>query len=456
MPRALATSPKILLQRTLARLNALFGRGLVISMSSILLIGLAVSMAAFMFLNTAAPRTLTISSGPVGSSFQRNAERYQKILAREGVALKILPSDGSSDNLKNLANPKGAADIGFVLGGEARDAKFDNLVSLGSVAFQPLMIFYTGAPRKLLSDFKGGRINIGPPGSGTHALALTLLKANGIVPGEGTRLDETDLTDPEKELRERRVDAVFLMSDSTATEAMRGLMRDQDVRLFSFVQADAYVRRIGTLNKLHLPRGALDFGKDVPPEDVYLIGPTVNLVARDSLHPALSDVLLEAAREVHGGPGIFRKRGEFPAPNEGEFRLSPDASRYYASGKTFLYRTFPFWLASLVARVLAFLVPLVLLLIPALKLAPAVYRWRIESRIYRWYRVLLDLERDAFAPSAGAERREELLRQLDHVEAAVNRILVPASFGDLFYGLRGHIEFVRRKLASDGTAPPAP
>lgn len=456
MPRALATSPKILLQRTLARLNALFGRGLVISMSSILLIGLAVSMAAFMFLNTAAPRTLTISSGPVGSSFQRNAERYQKILAREGVALKILPSDGSSDNLKNLANPKGAADIGFVLGGEARDAKFDNLVSLGSVAFQPLMIFYTGAPRKLLSDFKGGRINIGPPGSGTHALALTLLKANGIVPGESTRLDETDLTDPEKELRERRVDAVFLMSDSTATEAMRGLMRDQDVRLFSFVQADAYVRRIGTLNKLHLPRGALDFGKDVPPEDVYLIGPTVNLVARDSLHPALSDVLLEAAREVHGGPGIFRKRGEFPAPNEGEFRLSPDASRYYASGKTFLYRTFPFWLASLVARVLAFLVPLVLLLIPALKLAPAIYRWRIESRIYRWYRVLLDLERDAFAPSAGAERREELLRQLDHVEAAVNRILVPASFGDLFYGLRGHIEFVRRKLASDGTAPPAP
>lgn len=456
MPRALATSPKILLQRTLARLNALFGRGLVISMSSILLIGLAVSIAAFMFLNTAAPRTLTISSGPVGSSFQRNAERYQKILAREGVALKILPSDGSSDNLKNLANPKGAADIGFVLGGEARDAKFDNLVSLGSVAFQPLMIFYTGAPRKLLSDFKGGRINIGPPGSGTHALALTLLKANGIVPGESTRLDETDLTDPEKELRERRVDAVFLMSDSTATEAMRGLMRDQDVRLFSFVQADAYVRRIGTLNKLHLPRGALDFGKDVPPEDVYLIGPTVNLVARDSLHPALSDVLLEAAREVHGGPGIFRKRGEFPAPNEGEFRLSPDASRYYASGKTFLYRTFPFWLASLVARVLAFLVPLVLLLIPALKLAPAVYRWRIESRIYRWYRVLLDLERDAFAPSAGAERREELLRQLDHVEAAVNRILVPASFGDLFYGLRGHIEFVRRKLASDGTDLPAP
>jgi hypothetical protein len=45
-----------------------------------------------------------------------------------------------------------------------------------------------------------------------------------------------------------------------------------------------------------------------------------------------------------------------------------------------------------------------------------------------------------------AARREELLRQLDHIESAVNRIAIPASFGDMFYGLRGHIGFVRRNL----------
>jgi hypothetical protein len=95
--------------------------------------------------------------------------------------------------------------------------------------------------------------------------------------------------------------------------------------------------------------------------------------------------------------------------HEGEFRTSPDASRYYASGKSFLYRTFPFWLASLIARVLAVLVPLVLLLVPALKIAPAIYRWSIESRIYRWYRVLIELERGL---QAGDKRRAEVLRQL--------------------------------------------
>jgi len=442
------TSPKIYLSRALARLNALFGRGLVISMTSIVVIGLALSLAAFLFLNTAAPRTLTIASGPAGSSFQRYAERYQKILAREGVVLKILPSEGSSDNLKRLADAKAEIDIGFVLGGEAREAKFENLVSLGSVALQPLLVFHSGEPRQLLSEFKGRRINVGPPGSGTQTLALALLKANGIVAGDGTTIDQTDLEDPARELRDGKVDVVFLMSESTATTVMRNLMRDAGVHLFNFAQADGYVRRINTLSKLHLPRGTLDFGKDIPPHDVSLIGPTVQLVARESLHPALSDLLLEAAREVHGSPGLYRKRGEFPAAHEGEFRMSPDATRYYASGKSFLYRTFPFWMASLIARVLAVLVPIVLLLIPAMRIAPVVYRWRFESRIYRWYRVLLELEREALETELGAERREELLRQLDHIETAVNRIAIPAAFGDLFYALRGHIGFVRNNLTS--------
>ncbi len=440
------TSPKILLTRAWTRLIAVFGRGMVISVGSIVAVCLVASAAAFLFLNTAAPRTLTITSGPAGSTFYRNAERYQKILAREGVTLKILPSDGSPENLKRLADPKARVDIGFVLGGAAGDRSFDPLMSLGSVSYQPLMVFYRGEKRELLSQFKGKRLNVGPAGSGPHDLALALLKANGIVPGEGTVLDETDFEDPGKELRAGRVDAVFLMGDSTAGSVMRKLLRDGDVRLFSFVQTDAYVRRVKVLNKLLLPRGGLDLGADLPPEDVHLVGPTVQLIARDSLHPALSDLLLEAAREVHGPAGMFRKPGEFPVAQEGEFRISPDATRYYTSGKGFLYRTFPFWLASLVARVLALLVPVVLLLLPALKFAPMIYRWRVESRIYRWYQVLLELEREAFKPDVDAARREELLRQIDHIEAAVNRIVIPASFGDVFYSLRGHIDFVRHNL----------
>jgi len=447
------TSPKILVLRAWSRLNGFFGRGLVVSIGSIVLAGLAVALAAFLFLNTAAPRTLTISAGPPASSFHRTAERYQKILEREGVTLKILNSDGSNDNLRRLADPKQAVDVGFVLGGAAGKNSYDNLYTLGAINLQPLTVFYRGERRSLLSGFKGLRINIGPAGSGTHDLALAMLKLNGIAPGDGTTLDETDFEDPAKALAEDRVDVVFLMGDSTDRTVIRKMMRDGGVRLFSFEQADAYVRRIHTLNKLNLPRGSLDLGLDLPPEDIHLVGPTVQLVARDSLHPALSDLLLETAREIHGRPGLYRKAGEFPAAQEGEFHLSPEAARYYASGKTFLYRTFPFWLATLIARVLAFLVPIVLLLLPALRFAPMIYRWRVESRIYRWYQALLEVERQAQKDGISPERRQALLHEIDQIERAVNRIVVPASFGDLFYGLRTHIGFVRRNLVEshDGT-----
>ena len=91
-------------------------------------------------------------------------------------------------------------------------------------------------------------------------------------------------------------------------------------------------------------------------------------------------------------------------------------------------------------------IPLLVLLIPAVRVVPALYRWRMTSRIYRWYGALQKLERDALMPHADAQRREDLMRHLDQIERAVQRIDVPAAYGDLFYGLRGHIASVRESL----------
>ncbi|OIR17477.1 hypothetical protein GALL_25040 [mine drainage metagenome] len=435
------------LARKLAQLKAITGIGLFMSASGILLVALATGIAVLVFINSAPPTTITIASGPKGSSYQNNAEKYKTILAKQGITANIIPSEGSMDNLRMLSNPAIKVDVGFVMGGEVGSTDIEHLMSLGNVAYQPLMIFYRGKPKKLLSDFRRHRLDIDQEGSGTHTLALALLKANGIVPNDGTTLLSTG-DDPVKALLENRIDAVFLMSDSTSIDTIRALLHNPDVHLFNFTQAEGYTRRIEYLNMLEIPRGALDFGKDIPPADLNLVGPTVELIARDSLHPALSDVLLEAAQEVHGKPGLYKKRGEFPNPAEHEFRISKDASRYYASGKSFLYRTFPFWIASLISRALEAIVPVVILLVPALKIAPAVYRWRIRSRIYRWYRALLELERNAIRSSFDPARRDEFLQQLESIEDAANRIVVPAAFGDLLYELRLHINFVRGNLLS--------
>jgi len=422
------------------------GRGLPISLGLLLLLSLIAAVVAFVFLRSAPPTTLTLTSGPKGSSFANVAEQYRKILAREGVTLKILTSQGSRDNLARLEDRKQEVDVGFVVGGETTGHDTSHLVSLGSVSYQPMMIFYRGKPRTLISDFKQHRLDIGLEGSGASVLAQTLLDANGIKAGDGTQVGHRAPAESIQALKEGRIDAVFAMSDSTPTALMRELLRDEDVHLFNFVQAEGYTHRITYLNKLVLPRGAIDFGEDIPPENVTLVAPTVELIARDDLHPALSDLLLTAAREVHGRAGLYKKAGDFPSAIEHDFPISGDASRFYASGRSFLYRSFPFWIASLVERVLAIVVPMTIILVPGFKIAPAVFRWRVVSRIYRWYAVLQRIERDADAGPLDAERCDALLARLEHVETTVTRLSVPPAFGDLLYGLRSHIAVVRESL----------
>jgi hypothetical protein len=227
---------------------------------------------------------------------------------------------------------------------------------------------------------------------------------------------------------------------------MKGLLLTPGVRLLNFTQADGYARRISYLNKLELPQGSLDFGKDIPPSDVYIVGPTVELLARPNLHPALCDLLIEAAQEVHGSASLLKRKGEFPAPLEHDYPISPEASRYYKSGKSFFYRWLPFSLASIVNRVLVVFVPLLIVLIPGLRAIPAILKWRVRLQLYRRYRALLGVERE-LPGTLTRPQREQLLARLEEIEKSVNRMKVPASFADQFYGLRGDIAFVRERLS---------
>jgi len=435
---------------SLAKVQAVFaeffGLGRAVAIIVILLISLSTIFAVFWFFHSAPPDTIIITSGPEGSVYRTNAEKYAKILLRNGVKLKILSSEGSLENLQRLTDPSFRVDIGFVQGGVADGLKIDKLVSLGSIAHQPLLIFYRSAvPVDLLSELNGKRLAIGPPGSGTRTLALALLAANGIEPGGMTALVDLEAQDASKALLEGKVDAVFLMGDSAAVQTMRTLMRTPGIHLLNFSQAEGYTRRITYLKEVVLPRGSIDFGNDIPLRDVHLIGPTVELIARSNLHPALSDLLIEAAQEVHSPAGLLKRKDEFPTPLSYEFSISDDAARYYRSGKSFLYRSLPFWMASLVNRILVVFVPMVVLLIPGLRMIPALYRWRISLGIYRWYRALLSLEQELLTHME-PDKRQEVFSRLDYIERAVNNMKVPASFAEQFYVLRGHIDFVRSRL----------
>jgi hypothetical protein len=189
----------------------------------------------------------------------------------------------------------------------------------------------------------------------------------------------------------------------------------------------------------------IDFEANIPARDLTLVAPTTQLLARSDLHPALINLLLTAAKDVHKFGGEFEREGEFPTPKYLNFKLSPEAERFYKIGPPFLQRYLPFWIAILVSRLTMLLLPLFAVVLPLFKLMPLIYRWRMRSKIYRWYSKLRTFDPERHKEEATG-RLQEYLVKLDGIEEKVSNISVPLSYSEELYHLRMHIDLLRSKL----------
>jgi hypothetical protein len=189
----------------------------------------------------------------------------------------------------------------------------------------------------------------------------------------------------------------------------------------------------------------IDLQRDLPQSDVNLIAPVANLVATHELHDAFIPLLLEAAIKSHEAGGLVTDPGKQPSLDGSEFRPNAIARHYIKYGPSFFQKYLGFWIASLIARTKIMLVPLLVLLIPLVKLAPPVYRWRIRSRIYRWYALLRRI--DQSLRTSGEDELQDFLQKLNAVERELGEVTVPLSYMEEFYHLRQHIDLVKRRLA---------
>jgi len=416
---------------------------------------------ALRFVDPPPPGIFVISTASAGSPYHRYAERYKATFARNGVRLDVRESEGSFANLKALADSASGVSAGFVQGGLASSKDTPGLLSVGRVAYEPLWVFYGGSGKlERLTDLKGKRILVGPAGGGTSGLALRLLAANGIT-GETATLINRELPDYVDMLAKGEADAGFLVLAAEARTIQR-LLRAPNVRLLSFANAEAYTQRFPFLSRLVLREGVVDFAANIPPADTALIATTTAVLVRGDAHPALVNLLAQALHEVHGQPAtgdgneaqLFQHVGEFPIANDPEFALSEEARRVYRSGAPFLQRYVPFWVATMVDRLLVSLVVLVPVLIPLVRFAPQIYNWRVRRRIIYWYGELKSLEAAGKRASTPQDRAAQLA-ELDRIEAAVGNIPVPLGFSDRLYDLRLHIEAARRRLMAGMTRPAA-
>lgn len=396
---------------------------------------------AYQFIKPAPPDRVVMATGSVDGAYHGFARRYARYLAGEGIELVLRPTAGSVENLSLLR--AGEVSLAMIQGGvEGEPGEGQALASLGSLYYEPLWLFHRAdiAPTQL-RELAGMRLAVGARGSGTRVLAEALLRENGLAEAGGwSPLAGGAALDA---LLAGELDAVFLVI-SAQSELIARSLQDPRITPFDFRRADAYARRYRYLNSLVLPQGVVDLARDIPPAPVRLLAPAANLIGHPDLHPAIIDLILQAADEVHREGGWFEGQDEFPNPGLLAFPLSKEADRFYKHGPPFLQRYLPFWAASLLDRLKVMLLPLLVLLLPLLKVMPPIYTWRMRARVYRWYDELEQAECGLAEGRCGADW---VLAELERIESEVQRVKVPLSFTDQLYHLRQHIDLVRRQVS---------
>lgn len=415
---------------------------IVLVAASLALLALA-GWALWQLAPPAPPKRIVMTTGAKDGAYHAYAQRYRDELARYGIELELRPSRGAAENLERLKSGADGVEVGLVQGGLAQGESGAGLVTLGSLFYEPIWVFYSGKSRvEKIAELRGRRVAIGAPGSGTHALA-TAIAANNGLDEPPTSIVETGGSAAADALLAGEIDAAIFVSAIDAAAVQKLLVAAPKIQLMDMRRADAYVRRLPYLHKLELPEGVIDLKRGIPPGDVTMVALSANLVARDEIHPVAVELLLMAARQVHGGPTLLHAAGVFPAPKDFDLPLSQDADRFYKERPSLLRRLLPFWIAVWLERTLFIALPLIAIAVPVFAYLPKVYDWRIHSRLHRWYSELARIELDAAAP--GADLAAQRAR-LDTVDARLHTLKVPKSYLRDLYTLREHALYVRSTL----------
>ena len=400
--------------------------------------------ASFQFIEPLPPREIVIASGPAQSLYHEHAQRYAKALSRQGVRVVERMTEGAGENLRLLGDPASGVDVAFVQGGQADDVEAAGVEMLASLYYQPLWIFTRrGEAIDSLAAARGKRVSTGMPGSGTNVLALPLLAANGVG-ADNTPLLSIPTDRARAALLAGEIDVALLVG-GPRTPPVAAALADPALELVSLAHADAYPQRYRYLSRQTLHAGAVSFAPVLPPHDVALVATEAMLAGRSTLHPAIVNLLLETIRDEHDDQGYFEAAGEFPNVEQVDLPVSAHAIRHKRFGPSLLYRYLPFWVATVVEWCVIIVVPLLVVVLPVVRFLPAVMRWRVRSRIFRWYGELKLLERDV-ERRRGTLPIEQWLADLDRVEHAAAQIRIPASFASEAYTLREHIALVRRSV----------
>jgi TRAP-type uncharacterized transport system substrate-binding protein len=411
-----------------------------------LLLLLIVIFGFIFYWNPPPPKIIMMASGSAGGSYEQLASKYVEYFKKHNVAIELLPTSGSQENIQRLSDRKDPIQAAFVQGGSLHNKTVPGVESLGSVDYEPIWFFYKGS---LLKDGRLDktklpkvRIAVGPEGSGTHVQAMNILRLNQIENHPFLLPLHND--EAVAALNKGEVDVV-IMDDGLRSKNVQALLNDPDVKLFDFLRAAAYTKNIHYLEELMVPMGAFNLARNFPPEDSRMISTVTNLLIDDRMHPAIQFLFLKAAQDINGKESFFAKRGEFPSFKNSEFPESPIAQQFHQRGLPILMDYLPFWIAEFIHRMFFTLVPFFALAYPILISLPGYRLRRIQSKLNRIYGELKFFENQLLV-SYDPENLPEYLAKLAEMERKAMALKIPKRAASDFYTLRTSIDYVRNAL----------
>lgn len=408
--------------------------------------GLAGIAALVATLDLAPPRSLKMAAGAQGTGYHRIATQYATLLRAEGIELEIVETRGSVENASKISGRRAepSVDLAIVQGGIPLNPE-DGVEALATIFLEPLFIFHRGALGRTTypPDWSGLKVAVGAPGGGTRFVFDRMARLMKLDP-QATEQVPLSGQEAATALLSGDVDVAVFVAPLDAPY-LAPLLHGDDVEMAEILHAEAIARRLPYIELVRIPELGLDYALDLPPRDVRLLAAAARLVARTGLHPAAVNRLLKAAETIHSPPDIITEEERFPSPRSAELPVNPYARDLMENGHPRLEEYLPYWVVAQINAIAILLLPLLIVLVPLMRLAPGLFDWTMRSRVYKHYPALLAIERQAEkAPDRATI--DALERRLDAVDKALAKAKLTPAYREHGYTTRVHAELVRRRL----------
>lgn len=372
-------------------------------------------------------------------------QRFATDLQSRGLDAEVVATAGTLDNIRRLSdNPNAIALAPATVNQWAEADDIDRqLTALGSIGYEPVWLFVRDtAGIRRVPDLKGRRLLTEGSGTTGEHVARELLKINSLT--DDVQLEAVSGLTAEQ-LADRfaaeSVDAV-LISGNAQSPLVKTSLAAEGVEALSFERAAAYTGLIPGITQIVAPEGALDLARNIPEEDLQLLATTTCLIAHEDLHPAVVPLVLKTAEQLREKRSPFVSNVEFPGTQNLTLPLAPAARRYFSQGESGPFKHVPYQVTRILSHLGFFVLPLLAVVLAAIKLVPAALKGWFQFRLQGWLKELAAVEKQ----HVGVKDHTELIERLNIIDSASVKMFVPRKAAHDYIDFRQFLHDLRERV----------